>query len=72
MLRGVFEVYTNMQLWKLAEDGEIELNSVFEDSEGNQIIFTGKSFQVYYSNTENKYVGMCVGDIWEFTGVNNE
>lgn len=40
---------TNAELWLSAERGEIIRYSVFEDMKGNQIIFTGHSFQVYFS-----------------------
>lgn len=66
--------YTNSQLWAMAEQNKIGKRSVFEDSEGNQIIFTGKSFQLYYSDHDEtkEYIGMCVGDTWEFIGTYEE
>lgn len=60
--------FSNMQLWQLAEIGDIPINGVFEDKEGNQILWTGKSFQVHYSSASDKYVGMCLGDTWEYIG----
>jgi hypothetical protein len=63
--------FSNWELWQMAEDGVIERNEVFEDREGNQIIFTGKSFQTYYTDAskEEKYVGMCLGDSWKSVGI---
>ena len=66
--------YTNSQLWGMAEQNNIEKGSIFEDREGNQIIFTGKSFQLYYSDSDETevYIGMCVGDTWEFIGIEED
>lgn len=66
--------YTNSELWQMVEENKVEKWSVFEDTEGNQIIFTGKSFQLYYSEIDEskKYIGMCLGDLWEFIGVEEE
>jgi len=64
-----FKYYTNIGLWELAEQGEIEKGDVFKDREGNQIYFTGKSFQEHYSvSNENVYVGMCLNDEWIYVG----
>lgn len=60
---------SNIELWSKAESGDLTVGSIFEDQEGNQIIFTGKSFQIYYTELENRYVGLCVGDIWDFVGL---
>lgn len=59
------------ELWKQAEKGELEHGTIFEDEDGNQIIFTGHSFQVYYTenNTEERYVGLSVGDRWRAIAV---
>ncbi len=54
---------TNIQLWQLAENGTLQKGTIIEDQSGNQMIFTGKSFQVYYTDSD-KYVGFCVGDQW--------
>lgn len=61
---------TNAELWKAAENGEFSKGQVFKDQDGNEIIFTGNAFQVYYTeeNEEEKYVGLCVGDNWKYTG----
>lgn len=66
--------YSCTELWYLAEKGHILSTSVFEDQEGNQIVFTGVSFQLYYSDTDKnrKYIGMCVGDQWEYIGLDGE
>lgn len=66
--------FTNFELWKLAECEEIKINSVFEDQEGNQIIYTGVAFQVYYTeaNETDYYVGLCKGDKWRFINVLTE
>lgn len=64
--------YTNTELWKLAEANKVFAGDLFEDQDGNIIIFTGKSFQSYNEDTslltERKYIGMCVGDIWWYAG----
>ena len=62
-----WEVYSNAELWVIAEWGGFEAETVFEDREGNRIVFTGKSFQPI-EDSEDRYVGMCVGDIWKIIG----
>lgn len=63
----------NAELWKQAENGEIEQWSIFKDQCGNEIIWTGRSFQAYTDEAEpDVYVGMCLGDKWEFVGVEEE
>ena len=66
------KLFTNSQLWKCAEKGYLKDYSIFEDSENNKIIWTGKSFQVYSSDfdTSERYIGMCKDDIWEY--ISNE
>lgn len=64
--------FTNIQLWELAELGKIPKNGLFEDEEGNQMIWTGKSFQGIYREEnieQEQYVGMCLDDTWEYIGV---
>lgn len=61
---------SNSEMWMLVEQDKVVQWSVFKDDEGNNIIWTGKSFQAY-DEIENKYVGMCLGDTWEFVGVDN-
>jgi len=55
----------------MVEINRIPKGAVIEDQDGNQLIFTGKSFQIYYTeiNTDEKYVGFCKGDIWEIVDV---
>jgi hypothetical protein len=62
---------SNSELWVLAEQGNIEQWSCYQDQEGNEIIWTGKSFQ---SNTDidDKYIGMCLGDKWTFVGIEEQ
>lgn len=59
----------NSELWKLTEDGKVKKGDVFSDKEGNEIIFTGKSFQVYFTEQDDRYyyVGMCLEDEWTFS-----
>lgn len=72
---GVFvgidiKLYSNFDLWKMAEQQKVVSGDVFEDQEGNQIIYTGTSFQVYFTDadTDKQYVGLCVKDRWKFQG----
>lgn len=60
----------NIELWKLAEEGFLHKGDIFNDQEDNYIIFTGTSFQSYYEEDEDTYIGLCVGDRWGF--VRNE
>lgn len=59
----------NSELWKLAEDESLNKGDIFKDDEGNEIIFTGKAFQVYYTEKDERYefVGMCLNDNWKFS-----
>lgn len=59
---------SNIELWMLAEQGKIKQWSIFRDEEGNEIIWTGKSFQAYTEN-DDKYIGMCLGDKWYYVGI---
>ena len=66
--------YSCTELWYLAENGKIPNEAVFEDQEDNQIVFSDKSFQIYYSDKDESeyYIGMCVGDQWEYIGIDEE
>ena len=61
-------MHSNCEIWKMAECGEITEGEVIEDQEGNQLVFTGKSFQPI-EDSEDRYVGMCVGDVWRRVGI---
>ncbi|WZK93423.1 hypothetical protein [Bacillus phage BvP] len=54
----------------MAELNMIDPESIFEDQEGNQMVFTGKSFQVYSTEVDEteQYVGLCLGDEWAYVG----
>ncbi len=66
-------LFTNHELWYMAEKDKLHRGTIIEDREGNQMIFTGLSFQTYYSNqSENKYVGFVVGDEWEIICVDEK
>ncbi|AYJ76026.1 hypothetical protein BSP14_151 [Bacillus phage BSP14] len=54
----------------MAELNMIDPESIFEDQEGNQMVFTGKSFQVYSTGVDEteQYVGLCLGDEWTYVG----
>lgn len=58
----------NSELWLLAEENKINKGDVFIDEEGNEIIFTGTSFQVYFTEKDQRYqfVGLCLNDKWRF------
>ena len=64
--------YNNYELWNMVEINRIPKGAVIEDQDGNQLIFTGKSFQIYYTNADldEKYVGFCKGDIWRIVDIN--
>lgn len=62
---------SNIELWTLAEQGKIAQWSVFKDNDGNEIIWTGKSFQAY-TELDEKFTGMCLGDEWEFIKVDDQ
>lgn len=68
--------YNKLKSWellKLAEDGKIKQCSLYRDQEGNVMIYWKKSFQVYESEFSGKrYVGLCVGDEWEFIGIQSD
>ena len=59
----------NSELWKLAEEGRINQGDIFVDQERNELIFTGKSFQLHFTtkNERYEYVGMCVSDTWKYS-----
>lgn len=58
----------NSALWKLAEEGSVSKGDIFIDEEGNELIYTGKAFQVYFSEKDSRYeyIGMCLNDNWTF------
>jgi len=63
------EDLSSLDLWIGVESGIWEKNDFFEDQDGNQIIWTGESFQVTYSTESNsKYVGLCRYDKWKYVG----
>jgi len=63
--------YNNSNLYSMVDRNMLPKNTIIEDKEGNQLIFTGKSFQVYYTeiNLDEKYVGFCKGDIWRIVDI---
>jgi len=62
--------FNNIELWERAKLGYIKNNDIFEDQEGNQIIYTGISFQVWYTSLVESeiYIGLCKNDLWEYIG----
>ena len=64
--------YNNSELWRMVDRNIIPKGAIIEDQEGNQLIFTGKSFQLYYTDIDldKKYVGFCKGDKWNIVDVN--
>lgn len=62
--------HSSAALWVMAELNMIDPESIFEDQEGNQMVFTGKSFQVYSTEVDEteQYVGLCLGDEWTYVG----
>jgi len=64
-----FNCLSSLDLWRGVESDLWEKNDFFEDQDGNQIIWTGESFQVTYSTESNsKYVGLCKDDQWKYVG----
>jgi len=63
--------YNNSELWRMVDRNLIPKGAIIEDQEGNQLIFTGKSFQLYYTdnNLDKEYVGFCKGDKWNIIDV---
>lgn len=61
--------YSNVEIWTLVENGELEKGTIIQDRESNQMIFTGNSFQVYFTDKNEKYVGFCKGDLWSIIDV---
>jgi len=59
-------LFNNSELWDIMEKDFLPKGTIIEDQDGNQLIFTGKSFQIYYTdiNTDEQYVGLCKGDKW--------
>lgn len=59
----------NSKLWKLAQKGKINTGDVYTDQEGNQLMYTGNSFQLYYTKIDitKRYVGMCLNDTWTYS-----
>jgi hypothetical protein len=59
----------NSELWALAEEGKINKGDIYVDQDENEIIFTGRSFQTFFTNKYDEYelVGMCIGDTWKFS-----
>lgn len=68
------EKYSNIEIWKMAEEETLLKGTVIEDEHENQFIFTGKSFQLSFSliDKKEKYIGFCVGDKWKIVGVFEE
>lgn len=60
---------SNSELWALVESGGIKAGDIYTDQENTKLIFTGKSFQVYYTEKDERYeyVGFCVGDVWMYS-----
>ena len=68
-----YNKFKSWELLKLAEEGKVKQHSLYRDQEGNIMIYWGKSFQVYESEfLREMYVGLCVGDEWEFIGIQSD
>ena len=66
------QLLSNVEMWTTAVNGSFLDESVFEDQEGNRIVWTGCSFQGIYTETDEeneKYIGMTKGDLWKFIGL---
>jgi hypothetical protein len=60
------ENYTNSELWNLIDNESIPKGLIIKDKVGNELIFTGKCFQLYIEDIEktHEYIGFCKGDLW--------
>lgn len=52
------------ELMLLAEEGSIKVGSVFRDQEGNDFVFTGRTFQPIEEPDPERYYGLCTDDVW--------
>lgn len=57
------------ELMNMAEEGSIQKDTIVIDQEGNEFVFTGKSFQLldWGNRDKDKFYGLCVGDNWTIT-----
>ena len=57
------------EIMRMAECGFIEKGRIVRDQDGNDFIFTGKTFQLYNTEAFNvdKYFGLAINDDWEIT-----
>ena len=63
--------FNNSELWNMVEENNLSKGTIIEDQDGNKLIFTGISFQIYYTyaDLDEKYVGFCKGDIWRIVDI---
>jgi hypothetical protein len=56
-------------LWVLAENGKVKKGDIFVSSDGNEFIFTGKSFKLYFTEEDVRYAfaGMNIDETWTFS-----
>jgi hypothetical protein len=68
------EKYRNDDLWRMVESDILPKGTIIEDQDKNQMIFTGKAFQIYYSKLDDneKFIGFCKGDLWEIIDVDEK
>jgi len=43
------KTYNNSELWNMVEENNLPKGTIIEDQDGSQLIFTGISFQIYYT-----------------------
>jgi hypothetical protein len=63
--------YSNSELWNMVERDILPKGAIIQDHEGNQMIFTGVSFQIYFTEKDitKTYIGFCKGENWRIIDV---
>ncbi|OMD67611.1 hypothetical protein [Paenibacillus odorifer] len=63
--------FTNSELWNVVDNKDFPAGMIVIDQEGNEFIYTGKSFQNFDDTHEGLFKGFCKGDKWRISRLTN-
>ncbi|PZT57459.1 hypothetical protein [Paenibacillus silvae] len=58
---------TNSELWNIVDNKDFPAGMIVTDQEGNEFVYTGKSFQILDETYGVLFKGFCKGDKWRMS-----
>lgn len=63
--------FTNSELWNVVDKKDFPIGMIVTGQEGNEFVYTGKSFQIFNEASEGLFKGFCKGDKWKLSRIVN-